>query len=71
MNSKAGVVPGTTPGGIAPGTKVRVIDGLLRDTRGTIIRRASWGWSKAVPQYVVEVRGLERIIRADYLERVA
>lgn len=56
---------------LEPKTPVRVIDGLLRDTRGTIIRRASWGWSKAIPQYVVEVRGLERIIRADYLERVS
>ncbi len=54
---------------LEPKTPVRVIAGPLRDMRGTVVRIASWGWSATVPQYVVVIRGLERILRADYLER--
>lgn len=53
---------------LTPKTPVRVIAGPLQDCRGTIIRQASWGWSATVPQYVVDVRGLERILRADFIE---
>ncbi len=55
---------------LCPGDKVRVVDGPLRDMTGAVIRRASWGWSKTVAQYVVTIRGLERILRADFLCRI-
>lgn len=51
------------------GDPVRVTDGPLRDMRGAFVRQASWGWSATVPQYVVDVNGLERILRADFIER--
>lgn len=52
---------------LKPGATVRVVDGPLRDMRGKVLRRASWGWSASVPQYLVDVKGLERVLRADYL----
>ncbi len=54
---------------LCPGDTVRVTEGPLRDMTGAVIRRASWGWSKTVPQFVVTIRGLERVLRADFLER--
>ncbi len=54
---------------LVPGETVRVTEGPLRDMTGAVIRRASWGWSKTVAQYVVTIRGLERVLRADFLER--
>ncbi len=54
---------------LGPKDAVVVIAGPLRDMRGTIIRQASWGWSASVPNYVVEVKGLERVLRSDFLER--